>query len=54
MLKGFEWIYFLLCIIFCVFAFIDREYIIAVIFSILTVIGTVNTIKENLRDKKKK
>lgn len=54
MLKGIEWIYFLLCIIFCVFTFIDREYIFAVIFSILTVIGTANTIKANLRDKKKK
>ena len=53
-LKGIEWIYFLLCVAFCVYAFIDKEYVFGVIFTIFTVIGTINSIKANLKDRKTK
>ncbi len=51
--KGFEWLYFLLCVAFCICAFIDREYVLGVIFTILTIVGTINTARSNLKSKKK-
>ena len=52
MLKWDEWIYFLLCVAFCIYAFIDREYVFGVIFTIFTVIGTINSVRNNLKNKK--
>ena len=53
MLKGIEWIYFLLCVVFCVYAFIDKEFVFGIIFTILTIVGTVGSVKSNIRNKKK-
>lgn len=53
MLKWDEWLYFLLCVAFCVYAFVDSEYVIGSIFTILTILGTINTVRANLKDKKK-
>lgn len=53
MLKGFEWLYFLLCVVFCIYAFIDREYVVGTVFTILTIAGTINTVRANLKNKKK-
>lgn len=49
MLKGIEWVYFVLCIAFCVYAFVDREYVMGGIFTVLTALATVNTIRSNLK-----
>lgn len=54
MFKWFEWIYFLLCVAFCVYAFIDQEYLLGVLFTIVTIIGLLNTIRANLKEKEKK
>jgi len=51
--KGFEWLYFLSCVAFCIYAFVDKEYVMGVIFTILTVFATINTIRINLKNKKK-
>lgn len=53
MLKRIEWIYFLLCVVFCVYAFIDKEFVFGIIFTILTIVGTVGSVKSNIRNKKK-
>ena len=53
MLKGIEWIYFLLCVAFCVYAFIDEEFVFGIVFTILTIVGTVGSVKSNIRNKKK-
>lgn len=53
MLNGTEWIYFVLCVAFCVYAFVDREYVIGGIFTVLTILATVNTIRINLKRKRK-
>ena len=53
MLKGIEWIYFLLCVVFCVYAFIDKEFVFGIVFTILTIVGTVGSVKSNIRNKKK-
>ena len=53
MLKGIEWIYFLLCIASCVYAFIDKEFVFGIVFTILTIVGTVGSVKSNIRNKKK-
>ncbi len=53
MLKGFEWLYFISCVAFCIYAFVDKEYVIGVIFTILTVVATINTIRINVKNKKK-
>mgnify|MGYP006939889043 CR=1 FL=1 len=47
--KGCEWIYFVYCIVFCIYSFTDKEYVLGVIFTILTIVATVNTIKSNIR-----
>lgn len=52
MLKWNEWIYFLLSVAFCVYAFVDREYVLGVIFTIFTVIGFINSVRDNLKNKK--
>ena len=54
MLKWYEWIYFLLCVAFCICAFVDKEYVLGIIFTVFTVIGTVNSIKANLKNKEKR
>lgn len=54
MLKGLEWLYLVLCIAFCVYSFIDGEYIVGTIFTILTILGTVGSVRGNLKDKKEK
>ena len=53
MLKGIECIYFLLCVAFCVYAFIDREYLLGIIFTIFTILGAIGSVKSNIRNKKK-
>jgi len=53
MLKRFEWLYFVLCVAFCIYAFIDREYVLGTVFTILTIVGTINTVRSNLKNKKK-
>ena len=53
MLKGIECIYFLLCIASCVYAFIDKEYLLGIVFTILTILGTIGSVKSNIRNKKK-
>ncbi len=53
MLKGFEWLYFISCIAFCIYAFVDKEYVMGVIFTILTAAATINTIRINVKNKKK-
>ena len=53
MLKGIEWIYFLLCVAFCVYAFIDKEYLLGIVFTIFTILGTIGSVKSNIRNKKK-
>ena len=53
MLKGIEWIYFLLCVAFCVYAFIDKDFVFGIVFTILTIVGTVGSVKSNIRNKKK-
>lgn len=50
--KGFEWIYFICCVVFCIYSFIDKEYIVGTIFTIITVIATINTVRENRKGKK--
>jgi len=49
--KGFEWIYFILCVAFCIYSFVDKEYICGVIFTVITIIATINTIRVNRKDK---
>lgn len=51
--KGFEWIYFICCVVFCIYSFIDKEYIVGTIFTIITVIATINTVRSNLKEKRK-
>lgn len=51
--KGFGWIYFICCALFCMYSFIDEEYVAGVIFTVLTIAATINTVKSNLRDKSK-
>ncbi len=53
MLNGFEWLYFLSCVVFCIYAFVDKEYVTGAIFTILTVVATINTIRINLKNEKK-
>ena len=53
MFKWFEWIYLFLCIAFCIYAFIDKEFVFGIIFTILTIVGTVGSVKSNIRNKKK-
>ena len=53
MLKGIEWIYFLLCVTFCVYAFIDCEYVFGVAFTILTIVSTIGSVRSNIKNKKK-
>ena len=53
MLKGIEWIYFLLCITFCVYAFIDCEYVFGIVFTILTIVGTIGSVRSNIKNKNK-
>lgn len=48
--KGFEGFYFICCVAFCIYSFIDKEYVIGIIFTILTIWGTVNTIKSNVKN----
>lgn len=50
--KGFEWLYFLLCVAFCIYAFVDREYVLGTVCTILTIVGTINTVRANLKHKK--
>ena len=50
--KGLEWIYFILCVAFCLYTFIDKEYIFGVVFTIITIVATINTVKANRKDKK--
>lgn len=52
-LKGFEWIYFICCVLFCIYAFVDKEYVLGVIFTVITVIATINTVRSNLKEKRK-
>lgn len=49
--KGIEWVHFILCVAFCIFSFINKEYVFGVIFTIITLIATINTAKANKRDK---
>lgn len=49
-----EWLSLLLCVAFCIFAFIDQEYIAGTIFTVFTVIGTVNSVRANLKNKEKR
>lgn len=51
--KGFEWVYFICCLLFCIYAFVDKEYLLGVIFTVITVVATINTVKSNLKGKKK-
>lgn len=51
--KGFEWIYFILCVAFCIYSFIDREYICGVIFTIITILATINIVRSNLKEKRR-
>ena len=51
MFKWFEWIYLFLCIAFCIYAFIDKEYFLGIVFTVITVIGAINTVKDNLKKK---
>ncbi len=44
---------FFICVAFCVYSFIDREYVVGAIFTILTVAGIINTVRSNLKSKKK-
>ena len=53
MLKLSEWICLFLCIAFCVYAFIDKEFVFGIVFTILTIVGTVGSVKSNIRNKKK-
>lgn len=53
MFKGFKWLCFLLCVAFCIYSFIDKEYVVGAIFTILTLAGTINTVRSNLKSKKK-
>ena len=53
MFKWSEWICLFLCIAFCVYAFIDKEFVIGIVFTILTIVGTVGTVKSNIKNKKK-
>lgn len=50
--KGFDWIYFILCIAFCIYSFVDKEYICGTIFTIITIMATINTVRTNRKDKK--
>ena len=52
-LKGFEWTYFICCVLFCIYAFVDKEYVLGVIFTVITVIATINTVRSNLKEKRK-
>lgn len=49
MFKGIEWLYFVLCIIVCVGSFLDREYIIGSVFTIITIIAIINVIMANMK-----
>ena len=51
MFKWFEWIYLFLCIAFCIYAFIDKEYFLGIVFTVITVVGAINTAKDNLKKK---
>lgn len=42
---------FLLCIASCVSAFIDREYLLGTIFTIVFIVGTLNSIKIDIKEK---
>lgn len=53
MLKWYEWIYFVLCVAFCIFAFVDKEYMLGIIFTIYTILGTVGSVRSNIKNKKK-
>ena len=47
MFKWFEWIYLFLCIAFCIYAFIDKEYFLGIVFTIITVaVPSSNTVQE--------
>lgn len=54
MLKGLEWLYLVLYIAFCVFSFVDGEVVTGIIFTILTILGTIGSVRGNLKDKKEK
>lgn len=49
--KWYDWTYFLVCVAFCIYAFVDKEYILGVVFTIITAMATINTIKANRKDK---
>ena len=36
-----------------IYAFIDKEFVIGIIFTILTILGTIGSVKSNIRNKKK-
>ena len=50
-LKWHEWIDLLLLITLCVFAFIVKEYVIGIILITLTVLGTVGSVRSNIKNK---
>lgn len=51
MRKWSEWISLFLCIAFCVYAFIDKEYFLGIFFTVITVVGAINTARDNLKKK---
>lgn len=55
MIKWFKWYdlaYFLICVAFCIYAFVDKEYVIGLIFTVITIAATINTVRVNRKDKK--
>ena len=53
MLKWSEWICLFLCMTFCTYEFISKEFVTGIIFTILTILGTIGSVKSNIRNKKK-
>ena len=49
-----DWIFLVLCIVVCVVSFLDEEYVCGSIITILTVLGMVGSIRENIRKKDNK
>ncbi len=49
--KGFEWIYFICCVLFCIYAFVDKEYVLGLIFTVITIVAAINTVRTNRKEK---
>lgn len=53
MFTWYELLLILLCIAVCVYAFVDKKYVNGIIYTVFTIIGTINIIRANLKNKKK-